>query len=298
LEGLPLTDFCMILHENVEALIVNYHNAEDRIAHLEYVYKYKTDTVNDLQQNQKDVFEKMAEQLKAQEHCWQKEKQYLEQQYSNLLAEVHTRAQECEETAQKNRQKLYGLEQICEKLTHENNSTRLALSDAHKARSSLLAACALLSGALCPLYARLCSISCQRDILQEQVNLHALVNQKIRSLLYALPTNVENNQDEARLRQRRARHLVYVFRRAVIAVLATNRLRALAQRSCSLFVWTEGSRGSTGIQVCVGESKGRHHVSTFEEEGVDCIEALDWLTSCNLYNAIISSISDLQDVLS
>lgn len=36
----------------------------------------------------------------------------------------------------------------------------------------------------------------------------------------------------------------------------------------------------------------------FEEEGVDCIEALDWLTSCNLYTAIISSTSELQDVLS
>ncbi|XP_016161078.1 PREDICTED: coiled-coil domain-containing protein 171-like [Ficedula albicollis] len=36
----------------------------------------------------------------------------------------------------------------------------------------------------------------------------------------------------------------------------------------------------------------------FEKEGVDCIEALDWLTSSNLYAAIISSFSELQDVLS
>lgn len=171
-------------------------------------------------------------------------------------------SQECEETAQKNRQKLYDLEQICEKLAYENNSVRNTLSDAHKARSSLLAACALLSGALCPLYGRLCAISSQRDILQHQMDLQELMNQKIRSLLYALPTNMENNQDEARLRQRRVRCLVYVFRRAVIAVLAINRLRALARNSSSLFIWTDGSRGSIGIQVCVGESKGRHHVSS------------------------------------
>ncbi|NXR84638.1 CC171 protein, partial [Pycnonotus jocosus] len=269
-----------------------------QISHLEYICKHKTDTVNDLQQNQENAFEKMSEQLKAQEHCWQKEKLYLEQQYSNLLAEVNTRAQECEEMAQKNRQKLCSLEQICEKLTHENNCVRNTLSDAHKARSSLLAACALLSGALCPLYGRLCAMSFQRDLLQDQVNLHALMNQTIRTLLYALPTTMANNQDEARLKQRRAKHLVYVFRRAVIAVLATNRLRALAQNSCSLFIWTDGSRGSIGIQVCVGESKGRHPVSKFEEKGVDCIEVLDWLTSCNLYSAVISSTSELQDVLS
>ncbi|NXP68111.1 CC171 protein, partial [Chloropsis cyanopogon] len=260
LEELPQTEICALLHENVEALILNFQKANERISHLEYICKHKTDAMNDLQQKQEEAFEKMFEQLKAQEHCWQEEKQYLEQQYSNL-AEVHARAQECEETVQKNRQNLYGLEQMCEKLAHENNSMRNTLSNAHKDRSSLLAACALLSGALYPLYNRLFTVSCQRDILQDQMNRRQLANQKIISLLYALPTNMENNQDEGRLRQRRAKHLVYVFRRAVIAVLAANRLRALAQYSCTLFVWTHGSRGSTGIQVCVGESRGRCHVS-------------------------------------
>ncbi|XP_068035232.1 coiled-coil domain-containing protein 171-like [Anomalospiza imberbis] len=297
LEELPWTELCALLHENVEALILNFHKAKERISHLEYICKHKADTLKELQQKQEDAFEKMSEQLKAQEHCWQKEKQYLEEQYSNILAEVHARAQKCEETVQKTRQNLYGLEQTCEKQAHENSSMTNTLSNAHKARSSLLAACALLSGALCPLYGRLCAVSCQRDILQEQVNHHKLLNQKIISLLYALPTNVENSQGEGRLRQRRAKHLVYVFRRAVIAVLAANRLRALARYSCTFLVWTDASRGCTGIQVCVGESRGRH-VSRFEEEGVDCIEALDWLTSSNLYTAIVSSISELDDVLS
>ncbi|NWT96683.1 CC171 protein, partial [Urocynchramus pylzowi] len=270
-----------------------------QISHLEYIYKQKTDTMNDLQQNQEDAFEKMSEQLNTQEHYWQKEKQDLEQHYSNLLAEVLARAQKCEQTEQNNRQKLYGLEQICEKLTHENNSMKNTLSNANKECSSMLAACALLSGSLCPLYSRfrLCTMSCQRDILQEQVNHHQLLNQKIINLLYALPTIVENNQDEGRLRQRRSKHLVYVFRRAVIAILGANRLRALAKNSCTFFIWRDGFRGSTGIQVCVGESRGRH-VSHFEEEGVDCIEALDWLTSSNLCTAIISSISELEDVIS
>ncbi|RLV62383.1 hypothetical protein DV515_00019372, partial [Chloebia gouldiae] len=170
--------------------------------------------MNDLQQKPEDAFEKMSEQLKAQEHCWQKEKQYLEEQYSNMLAEAHARAQEREETVQKTRQKLYGLEQIHKKPAHENNSMTNTLSNAHKAHSSLLAACALLSGALCPLYGRLCAVSCQRDILQEQVKHHKLLNQKIISLLSALPANVGNSQGKGRLGQRRAKHLVYIFRRA------------------------------------------------------------------------------------
>ncbi|XP_072778481.1 coiled-coil domain-containing protein 171-like isoform X2 [Taeniopygia guttata] len=295
-EELPWTELCALLRENVEALILNFHKAKERISHLEYICKHKTDTMNDLQQKQEDAFEKMSEQLKAQEHCWQKERRYLEEQYSNMLAEAHARAQEGEETVQKTRQKLYGPEQIHEKLAHKNNSRTNTLSNDPKARPSLLAACALLSGALCPLYGRLCALSCQRDILQEQVKHHKLLNQKIISLLYALPTNVGNSQGKGRLGQRRAKRLVYIFRRAVIAVLAAHRLRALARHSCTFFVWTDGSRGCTGIQVCVGESRGRH-VSRFEEEGVDCIEALDWLTSSNLYTAIVSSISELEDVL-
>ncbi|NXS88883.1 CC171 protein, partial [Erpornis zantholeuca] len=166
-----------------------------------------------------------------------------------------------------------------------------------KERSSLLAACALLSGALCPLYGRLRAMSSQRDLLQDQVNLQDLVNQQIVSLLRVLPTNMENIPDEARLRQRRAKGLVYVFRRAVIAVLAANRLRLLAQHSCCLFVWTDGSRGNTRIQVCVGETRGKPNVSRFEKEGVGCVEALDWLTSTNLHRVILSSVSELQDVL-
>ncbi|NWT77074.1 CC171 protein, partial [Prunella himalayana] len=297
LEELHWTELCALLHENVEALIANFQKANERIGLLEYICKHRTATVNDLQQNQENAFGKMSEQFKTQEYLWQKEKQYMKQQYSHLLAGVHTRAQECEETAQKNRQRLYSLEQFCEKLAHENNSMKNALTDVFKARSFLLAASALLSGALCSLYVRLCAMSCQRDILQAQVNQHQLLNQKIISLLYSLPTVLESSQDEGRLRQRRAKHLVYVFRRAVIAVLAANRLRALARHSCTFFVWTDSSRGSTGIQVCVGESRGRHPVSGFEEEGVDCVEALNWITSTNLHAAIMNSISELEGVL-
>ncbi|XP_054141360.1 coiled-coil domain-containing protein 171-like [Melozone crissalis] len=297
LEELPWTELCALLRENVEALVSNFNKAKQRISHLEYMCKHKTETVNNLQQNQEDALEKMSEQLKAQEHWSQKEKQYLEQQYSNALAEIHARSQECEETVQKTRQKLYGLEQLSDKLAQENNTLKNSLLDAFKARSFLLAASALLSGALCSLYGRLCAMSCQRDILQEQVNQQQLLNHKIVSLLYALPAVMERNQDEVRTRQRRAKKLAYVFRRAVIVALAANRLRGLARYSCTFFVWSDGCRGSPGIQVCLGESRGRHPVTRFGEEGVDCIEAINWLCSSNLYTAMINSISDLDGVL-
>ncbi|NWV37938.1 CC171 protein, partial [Grantiella picta] len=297
LEGLPWTEFCAHLRENVEALIVNFHRAQDKIAQLEHICKQKTDTMREMQQNQEEVFEQISDQLKIQEHYWQKEKKHLEMQYANLLEEANARAQECEDTVERDRQKLSGLEKSYERLTNENNSVKNTLANIQRERSSLLAACALLAGALFPLYIRMCSMSFQRNLLQDQANSHELVNQKIGTIILALPTNEESNPDEERLRQRRAKHLVFVFRRAVIVVLAVNRLRALGRNSCSLFTWRQSSRGNAGIPVCVGESKGRRNVSSVEEEGVSCVEALDWLTSSNLYSAIISSISELQDVL-
>uniref|UniRef100_A0A8C5UH38 CC171 protein n=1 Tax=Malurus cyaneus samueli TaxID=2593467 RepID=A0A8C5UH38_9PASS len=254
LDFFQLQKFCALLHENVEALIVSFHKANE---------KHKTDTMRDLQQNQEEAFEKMSEQLKTQEHCWHKEKKFLEQQYANLLAEAQARAQDCEGSAQRNR--------IC--------------YNTQKEPSSLLQHCSTAAGALFPLYSRLCAMSSQRNLSGD------------RSILQTLPTNPENSQDETRLRQRRTRELVYTFRRSVVAVLAANRFRLLARYSCSLFVWTSSSRASIGIQVCVGESREKFSFTGFEEEGVDCIEALDWLTSSNLYTAVIESISELQEVL-
>lgn len=49
--------------------------------------------MRELQQTQEDTFNKVAEQIKAQESCWQKQKKELEFQYSELLLEVQRRAQ-------------------------------------------------------------------------------------------------------------------------------------------------------------------------------------------------------------
>ncbi|NXK43348.1 CC171 protein, partial [Piprites chloris] len=262
------------------------------ISYLEHVCKDKADTLRDLERSQEEAFQNMAEQLKAQEHCWEKEKKHLELQYSSLLAEAQARAQEYQAAAQQNRERMCALEKNQEKLAHENVSLRSSLTTVQRERSSLLATCALLSGALCPLYSRLCALTSQKDLLQNQVNFNELVNERISTLVHTSPVGEENNQDEARRRQRRAKELVYIFRRAVIVVLAANRLRAAAQCSTALFTWTNGLQGGNGIQVCVGESEGRSY-----RDGTDCLEALGWLTSSNLHSVIISSLSELQDVL-
>ncbi|NWW63978.1 CC171 protein, partial [Ifrita kowaldi] len=214
-------------------------------------------------------------------------------------------SQEYQETAEKNMEKIYVLEKSQEKLALESISVKNMLTQFQKEHSSLLAACALLAGALCPLYGRLCAMSSQRDLLQDQANIYELVNQKIRSLVHALSDDKENNQDEAKLKKRKSQGLIYVFRRAVIAVLAANRLKVLAESSSSLFTWTNGLREGIGITVCVGDYKGKPLSKFFcyigftgcEEEELDCVEALSWFASSKLLAAIISSVTELQDVV-
>ncbi|NXG84085.1 CC171 protein, partial [Stercorarius parasiticus] len=297
LDRFSWSELCAVLHENVDALILDLNRANEKICHLEYVCKKKSNTMKELQQSQEDAFSKMADQMKAQESCWQKQKMYLEQQYSGLLGEVHARAQEYQETAEKNKEKIYVLEKRREKLALENVSVKNTLMQVQKEHSSLLAACALLAGALYPLYGRSCAMSFQRNVLQDQVNSYELVNQEIRALVHALSDVEEDNQDEANLKKRKFRGLIHVFRTGVIAVLAANRLKVLGQPSSSLFSWVNGFKEGIGILVCIGDSKGKHNLPSHDEEQMHCIEALNWFTSSNLLAAIISSVTELQDVV-
>ncbi|XP_032061724.1 coiled-coil domain-containing protein 171 isoform X2 [Aythya fuligula] len=296
LDRFSWSELCAVLQENVDALILDLNRANEKVSHLEYVYKNKYDTMKELQQSQEEAFSKMAKQMKAQESCWQKQKKYLEQQYSGLLGEVHARAQEYQETAEKNKETIYDLEKRWEKLALENICVKNTLAQIQKEHSSLLAACALLAGALYPLYGRSCALSTQRHLLQDQVNIYESVNQEIRTLVHAL-SGVEEKKQESKMKKRKFKGLICVFRRGVIAVLAANRLKVLAQSSSSLFSWANGFKEGIGILVCVGDSKGKHNLSRHKEEQIHCVEALRWFTSSKLHAAIISSVTELQDVV-
>ncbi|XP_074250975.1 coiled-coil domain-containing protein 171 isoform X9 [Saimiri boliviensis] len=93
LDKFSWSELCAVLQENVDALIADLNRANEKISHLEYICKNKSDTMRELQQTQEDTFTKVAEQIKAQESCWHKQKKELELQYSELLLEVQKRAQ-------------------------------------------------------------------------------------------------------------------------------------------------------------------------------------------------------------
>ncbi|MEJ1282793.1 coiled-coil domain containing 171 [Cricetulus griseus] len=93
LDKFSWSELCAVLQENVDALIADLNRANEKMSHLEYICKNKSDTMRELQQTQEDTLSKVAEQIKAQESCWHKQKKELEFQYSELLLEVQRRAQ-------------------------------------------------------------------------------------------------------------------------------------------------------------------------------------------------------------
>ncbi|XP_070933923.1 coiled-coil domain-containing protein 171 isoform X3 [Macaca nemestrina] len=297
LDKFSWSELCAVLQENVDALIADLNRANEKISHLEYICKNKSDTMRELQQTQEDTFTKVAEQIKAQESCWHKQKKELELQYSELLLEVQKRAQKFQEIAEKNMEKLNHIEKSHEQLVLENSHFKKLLSQTQREQTSLLAACALMAGALYPLYSRSCALSTQRDFLQEQVNTFELFKLEIRTLAQALSTVEEKKQEEAKMKKKIFKGLIRIFRKVVIAILAANRLKILGQSCASLFTWMESFKEGIGMLVCTGEPKDKHQFPKHQKEQLRCLQALSWLTSSDLLAAIISSMTELQDVI-
>uniref|UniRef100_A0A8C6QNZ9 Coiled-coil domain containing 171 n=1 Tax=Nannospalax galili TaxID=1026970 RepID=A0A8C6QNZ9_NANGA len=297
LDKFSWSELCAVLQENVDALIADLNRANEKISHLEYICKNKSDTMRELQQAQEDTLNKVAEQIKAQESCWHKQKKELELQSSELL-EVQRRAQKFQEIAEKNMEKLSHIEKSHEQLVLENSHFKNVLSKTQREQTCLLAACALMAGALYPLYSRSFALSTQRDYLQEQVNTLEVFKLEIRTLAQALSTIEEKKQEDTKIKKKPFKGLIRVFRRGVIVILAANRLQTLGQSCASLFTWMESFKEGVGILVCTGEPKDKHKFPKHQREQQRCLQALSWLTSSDLLAAIISSMTELQEVIS
>lgn len=173
---------------------------------------------------------------------------------SNILFDF---LQKFQEIAEKNMEKLNRIERSHEQLVLENSRFKNMLSQTQREQKSLLAACALMAGALHPLYSRSCALSTQRDFLQEQVNTFELFKLEVRTLAQALSSVDEKKQEEAKTKKKPFKGLIRVFRKGVIAILAANRLKILGQSCASLFTWMESFKEGIGMLVCTGEPKDK-----------------------------------------
>ncbi|XP_051876146.1 coiled-coil domain-containing protein 171-like isoform X2 [Pristis pectinata] len=288
-------ELCSILQENVDALISDLNKANEKESYLERILQNKEETIQQLQQSQETTFNKLSEQMKEREASWQKQKNEMEQHYSGLLGEVHSRAQSCHLGAEEAKEKVSSLAKVNDQLTLELSLTKKLLSQKQKEHVALLAACALMAGALYPLYNRSCELSVQKDFLKEQVNTCEYFKNEIRTVVQVL--SLEGNPGKSKKRKKPQRGLVQVFRKTVIAIIAANRLRAFGRGCRPLFIWSEGIKNKPRLAVCSGSTKSCVTGSRQEQEQNHFMKAVGWFSSSDLLTAIVDSMSELQDVI-
>ncbi|XP_073408568.1 coiled-coil domain-containing protein 171 isoform X2 [Dendrobates tinctorius] len=289
-------ELCVILQENVDSLISDVHQANKKVFHLEHACKNKADVLNDLQKKHEDSLDRLAQQMGEQQNAWQKKTRDLEQHYSVLLGEINSKAQKYQKIAEKSKDKISIYEKTKDQMALENVHIKNLLINTEKDHKSLLAACALMAGALYPLYSRAYTLATQRNFLQHQMNIYLVVQSKIRSLVQALSdSDVQKNSGSTKS-PKSSGCMKHVFRRGVIVVLAARRLQKLGRSSRTLFTWIEVRNKGPSLLVCPGGDQNSKTIRP-QDEMMRCEEALKWITSTDLLSAVITSMSDLLGVL-
>ncbi|XP_055488322.1 coiled-coil domain-containing protein 171-like isoform X2 [Leucoraja erinacea] len=288
-------ELCSILQENVDAFISDLNKANEKESYLEHICRNKEETIQQLQQSQETTFNKLTEQMKEREATWQKQKNEMEQHYSELLGEVHSRAQSCHLGAEEAKEKVSSLGKVNDQLTLELSFTKKLLSQKQKEHVALLAACALMAGAIYPLYNRSCELSVQKDFLKEQINACEYFKNEIRTVVQVL--SLEGNPSKSKKRKKPPRGLIQIFRKSVIAIIAANRLRAFGLGCRPLFTWSEGIKNKPRLAVCSGNTKSSFTGSRQEQEQNQFTKAVGWFSSSDLLAAIVETMSELQDVI-
>uniref|UniRef100_A0A8B9HLW3 Coiled-coil domain containing 171 n=1 Tax=Astyanax mexicanus TaxID=7994 RepID=A0A8B9HLW3_ASTMX len=238
-----------VLQEHVDTLTSDLSSANQRIAGLESVCEGKTTSLANV-----------CEQLKQREESWIKQRKELDTHHMQITNELQTRAQDLKRQIEKSEEKVRASERARSGLEQEVTRLQDLLSVCRRDDASLLAACALLAGCVCELFSRVCVLSHQKTLLWDRVCVGESLEKEVGALLHAL-SDPGQTSGKAEVKVGGG---VWVFRRCVIAVLATLRLQKLRRNSHTLFKVTGGFREPPSL--CVREIMLREKAQQGEEE--------------------------------
>ncbi|KAG5844925.1 hypothetical protein ANANG_G00133320 [Anguilla anguilla] len=185
-----------VLQEHAEALTSDLSRANEKISHLEFVCQNKSEAVRELQQTQESTFSKLAQQVKSREEDWQSQRRELEEHYASLSAEVQARAQRWQSAAEQAQEKADSLEKSRAEAAQDLARLQNLVPQTRRERGTLLAACALLAGALCPLYWQLCSLARQKALLQRQLGASRALEGEILALRSQILFSLEQGRGD------------------------------------------------------------------------------------------------------
>ncbi|KAJ8383020.1 hypothetical protein SKAU_G00037980 [Synaphobranchus kaupii] len=287
-------ELCAVLQEHADALTSDLSRANEKISHLEFVCQNKSEAVRELQQTQESTFSKLAEQMKQREADWQLQRRDLEEHYSSLTAEVQARAKKWQTVADQAQEKADGLEKTKAETSVDLTRLQNLLPQTRREAATLLAACALLAGALCPLYGQLCSLSHQKSLLLQQLRASRAFEGEIRGLVRAL--TAEGRSREGREPgAKRAGGGARSFRKCAIAVMAARRFHRLGQRSQILFSLEQGLGDLPALSVCAAENRASAPCSGQDRAERHTSMALHWFQSKGLLDLVLSTVGELQE---
>ncbi|XP_016535151.1 coiled-coil domain-containing protein 171 isoform X2 [Poecilia formosa] len=256
-------ELCDVISEQVDQMTSDLHQAKDKIAHLQSVCDKKSVCVRELKRSQGCVLSSLQENMKRREETWN-------QQHTHTVNQLQNQLQMCRSQCNAHRDRV--------------SSLTSDLSRSRRESSCLLAACALLAGALRHAHRCLRSLSEQKAVLGRRLAERERLELEVRKLADALGgERTEEEEEEERGRRARRR-----WRSGAGAVMAVNRWTAL-RKETEVVLRLERSGGS----VCVCGAPRTAALKAEVPAGVFS----RWLRSKSLSSIILSSMADLQGAL-
>ncbi|XP_076465696.1 coiled-coil domain-containing protein 171-like isoform X2 [Babylonia areolata] len=319
LSQLSWGDLTHMVYEQVGSTVDALNRAEEKLKNLTDNLKSRDEVVAELQKQHEEQLSRLTQLSKDRESAWNKQKEEMEQHYAQLLSDLQSRTKKSQAMADQAWEKMRATGSVQQGLEAECLALRQQLTEAETRSRTLLTACALLCGAVYPMYARFNALSVQRHILEDQMTVWDNCRERARYLVNVLNTELTQSPDtpERDRRPGQQRNRLLQFRVGAITVMAAHRLIRLGRQCCRCFVSYDSVAAGNGILVCTGGLKlapGGAGVANVGPDGDQSAlddsemtlpptsgapqgqtQLLGWLTSSSLADTVAACMADVTD---
>ncbi|KAK7484591.1 hypothetical protein BaRGS_00024223 [Batillaria attramentaria] len=312
------SDLTEMVYEQVANTVDALQRAEEKLKSLTDNLKSRDEVVAELQNQHEEQLSRLTTLAREREASWTKQKEEMEQHYAQLLSDLQSRTKKSQAMADQAWEKMRATGGVQQGLEAECSSLRQQLSEVQTRSKTLLCACALLCGAVYPLYARSNALASQRHLLEEQMIVWDNCRERAQYLVNVLNTEMTQTPDTPERDRKHGpqRNRLVQFRVGVIAVLAAHRLIRFGRLCCRCFVAYDSVSAGNGIMVCTGGVKlpptagpvvGDAGDQSLQDDTESSIlpspsgpppsqsQLLGWLTSSSLADTVATCMADVTD---
>ncbi|CAG5125617.1 unnamed protein product, partial [Candidula unifasciata] len=298
-------DLAEVIYEQVSLVVESLQDTQQKLQASYNLSREKQNSVTSLKQKHAEQITKLTNTLKEKEATWQQQRKDMEQHYTKMLSDMQLLSKKTQAIADETWEKLRATGNLQLGLETEVVELRHSLAESQVHVSSLLSACALLSGAVYPLYTRVLMLASERHILEDIYTTWESCRERALYLSSVLRSGKDSDQDRPERDSKLHRKIrpVLRFRVGVIVVLAANRLLNLAHTSARCFLSSTSSSASISLSVNVGGFYPGARTFTVDQcdsfsSSADAQKNLrSWLESPALLQAVVKSMVELQECL-